>query len=346
MFKNKKRENRDGSGKKSGVKRRSVWKSFLIFLIFEFVFTCITMPLLVFYGPFKEVKKTVVGTFLTTRRFPFVAKMFLSDEAIDNLIGGSVAVDPTLEGEELENLNFEVKHTDKIELYNIDGGDFPGKALVVHDPTRVVVGYSSLMPKAGETTSAMAKRMGAVAAINGGGFIDQGWAGTGGAPTGVIFSEGNLIYDQLKNENLKQDTAGFTKKGMLIVGRHSIKELKDMGVKEAISFGPALIVNGKPTITQGDGGNGYAPRTAIGQRADGAVVLIVIDGRDLLKGILGASLRDVQDILLKQFKCVNAVNLDGGSSATMYYNGKVINKPSDGLGERAVPTTFVVKPSN
>lgn len=345
MLKNRKKDMKNTAENKKGPKRRPIWKSFLLFLVFEFIFTGITMPLLVFYGPFTEVKKTVVGSFLTTRRFPFVAKMFLSDKAIDNLMGSSVAIDPTWNGEQIQDLQFEVKHTDKIEMYNIDGGDFVGKALVVLDPTRIAVGYSSLMPKAGETTSAIAKRMKAAAAINGGGFIDQGWAGTGGAPTGIIFSEGKLIYDQLKNENLKQDTAGFTKKGMLIVGMHSIKELKEYDVKEAISFGPALIVNGKPTITQGDGGNGYAPRTAIGQRADGAVVMVVIDGRDPLKGIIGASLRDVQDILLNQFKCVNAVNLDGGSSATMVHNGKVINKPSDGLGERAVPTAFIVKPA-
>lgn len=344
MLRNRENMQNSAANKSKGTKRRSIWKSFLIFLVFEFVFTGITLPILVFYGPFTQVKKTVVGSFLTTRRFPFVAKMFLSDKAIDNLIGSSVAVDPTWTGEKIEDLNFNVKHTDKIELYDIDGGDFSGKAMVVLDPTRVVVGYSSLMPKAGETTSAIAKRNGAVAAINGGGFIDQGWAGTGGNPTGVIFSGGKLIYDQLKNENTKQDTAAFTKKGMLIVGMHSVKELNEMGVAEAISFGPALIVNGKPTITQGDGGNGQAPRTAIGQRADGAVVMIVIDGRDPLKGILGASLRDVQDILLNKFKCVNAVNLDGGSSATLYYGGKVINKPSDGLGERAVPTAFIVKP--
>ena len=62
-----------------------------------------------------------------------------------------------------------------------------------------------------------------------------------------------------------------------------------------------------------------------------------------MKGILGATYRDVQDTLLKKFNCENAVNLDGGSSTTMYYDGKIINRPSDGLGERAVPTIFYVK---
>lgn len=332
------------SSKNNKSKRTSIWKSIAIFIAFQIVFGAITFPLLVFYGPFEQVKKTVVGTFLTTRRFPIVAKMFLSDKAIADLMGDNVAKDPTWTGVEIEDLKFTVNHTDKLDLYEVSGEGFKGKALIVHDPTRVMAGYSGLMPKAGETTSAIGKKNKAVAAINGGGFIDQGWAGTGGAPTGVIISDGKLIYDQLKNENLKQDVAAFTNKGQLIVGSHSLKELKQYGVKEAISFGPALIVNGKPTITSGDGGNGYAPRTAIGQKADGSVVMLTIDGRDPLKGILGATLRDVQDILLKQFKCVNAVNLDGGSSTTMFFNGKVINRPSDGLGERAVPSVFYVKP--
>ena len=322
-----------------------LWKKIAIFLAFEIIFTAVTMPLLVFYGPFENVKKITVGTFMTTRRFPFVAKMFLSDAAIEKIVGSSSAIDPTWNGEAIKKLDFVVDPTDKtIEQYTINGGDFNGKALVVHNPKRVIVGYSSQIPKAGETTSTIARKAGAVAAINGGGFVDEHWTGTGGVPTGIIFHDGKLIYDQLKESKAKQDTAGFTKDGMLIVGMHSIEQLKDYGVKEAITFGPALIVNGKPTITEGDGGVGFAPRTAIGQRADGAVILLTIDGRDPLKGILGATLRDVQDILLKQFKCVNAVNLDGGSSTTMYFEGKVINRPSDGLGERAVPTVFLVMP--
>ena len=56
-----------------------------------------------FYGPFDKVKKTVVGAFLTTRRFPFVAKVFLSDKAIDDLIRSTVANDPTWNGEQLKS---------------------------------------------------------------------------------------------------------------------------------------------------------------------------------------------------------------------------------------------------
>ena len=70
-------------------------------------------------------------------------------------------------------------------------------------------------------------------------------------------------------------------------------------------------------------------------------MFLVIDGRQIHS--LGATLRDVQDVLLK-YGAYTAANLDGGSSTTMYYNGKVINRPSDALGERAVPSVFMFTP--
>lgn len=327
------------SKKKKAGKSNS--KKLISFLVFELVFTFLTMPLLVFYGPFDNVKRTIVGASWNTLRHQYIAKAFLTDQAIGRILGSSFAVDPTKQGVKLQELVFGENHSSKIDIYNIDGSDFNGKLMVVYDPTRIAVGYSENIPQAGETTSHIAKRNNAVAAINAGGFMDHGWTGTGGMPTGFIIHEGKVVYDQKNNEDIQQDTVAFTEKGMLIVGMHSISQLKELGVKEAVSFGPPLIVNGKPTISRGDGGWGIAPRTAIGQRETGEVLMLVIDGRSL--GSFGATLKDVQDILLN-FGAVNAVNLDGGSSTTMFYNGKVINKPSDKLGERTVPSAFLVMP--
>ncbi len=324
--------------KKVNPKTR-ILKRILVFLIFEIVFTVITMPILIFYGPFETVKRTVVGASWNTLRHQYIAKAFLSDEAIARILGSAYAVDPTANGEKIQILDFDINHTDKISIYDIDGGDFQGKLMIVHDPTRIKVGYSSKIPRAGETTSEIARRNGAIAAINAGGFMDDGWTGTGGAPMGFIIHDGEVVYNQLNSESIKQDTVAFTDKGMLIVGKHSIAQLKKYGVREGVSFGPPLIVNGKPTITQGDGGWGIAPRTAIGQRENGEVLMLVIDGRNL--NSFGATLKEVQDILL-EYGAVNAANLDGGSSTTMYYNNQVINRPSDKLGERAVPSAFLV----
>ena len=164
-------------------------------------------------------------------------------------------------------------------------------------------------------------------------------AGVGANPAGIIISNGKVVYDDMKNENQKRDCVAFTKSGKLLVGPYSIKEMKSFGVTEAVSFGPAMIINGRKAITTGDGGWGIAPRTCIAQKKDGTILLLVIDGREL--NSIGATLRDVQDVL---YKCgaYNATNLDGGSSSTMFYNDKVINKPCGSEGERTVPSIIYV----
>jgi exopolysaccharide biosynthesis protein len=197
------------------------------------------------------------------------------------------------------------------------------------------------MGKEGQRTSQMAEDRDAVAAINGGGFTDRSadgqlWAGTGAYPTGLVISNGEIIHNDLAEEQ-KTSVMAITKEGLLIVGEKSLAELKKAGVTEAISFGPPLIVNGKSQKGLDPGPN---PRTAIGQKLDGTMVLVVADGRQGLK--LGASLQEIQELLL-QHGAWNAVNLDGGSSTTMYYNGEIINEPSDPLGERAVATAVYVE---
>lgn len=316
-------------------------KAVMFFATFQLVFTFLTLPLLIFYVPFENLKSTVVGTSMNSSKYQFIARFFLSKKAIDKIMKESSAKDPMENGEEIKSLSFGVNHSNKIEVFEIKGSGFTGKMMVIYDPTSIAVGISALLPKAGEITSVISKRYNAIAAINAGGFLDNGWVGTGGSPMGFIIHDSKLVYNQIKSEKVKQDTAAFTDNGMLIVGKHSIEQLKKYRVKEAISFGPPLIVNGKTTISKGDGGWGIAPRTAIGQRDNGEILFLVIDGRGL--NSFGATLKDLQDILF-QYGAVNAVNLDGGSSSTMYFNEKIVNKPSDILGERAVPCIFMVTP--
>ena len=88
-----------------------------------------------------------------------------------------------------------------------------------------------------------------------------------------------------------------------------------------------------------NGGWGLAPRTAIGQRRDGTVIMLVIDGRQLSS--IGATLRDVQDIML-EYGAYNAANLDGGSSSTMVYENRIVNIPSSKYGPRDLPSAFII----
>jgi len=335
--------------KKTKASSRLLLKKIAIFLAFEFIFTAVTMPLLVFFGPFDNVKKVVVGSLFTTFSHKYMVEVFLSQQAIERIIGkdGYYAyAEAETDGQTIDKMDFKVVHTDKIDVLNIEGGDLKGCMLVIHDPTRIKVGYSSKIPKQGETTSTIAKNNGAIAALNAGGFTyNDNWASTGAGFEGFIIHEGRVIGNALKNENTPDDAIGFTDKGQLIFGRYSINDLKRNNVKEAISFfGPQLIVKGKKRFSPGDnGGLGIAPRSAIGQKATGEVIFLAIDGRDILGGSLGASMYDLQEILYAQ-GVVNAINLDGGSSTTLFYNGKVINKPSNPMGERAIPSVFMVLP--
>lgn len=193
----------------------------------------------------------------------------------------------------------------------------------------------------GDTTSNIAKTNDAVAAINGGGFYDPQGTGTGRLPYGFILHNGKYLLGENVGPNEKVDFIGFTDKGQLIAGKYSKKKLAELGAKEGLTFGPPLIINGEKVIKHGDGGWGISPRSAIGQRKDGTVLFLVVDGRQPGYSI-GATLADMQNIMYKQGAYI-AANLDGGSSTTLYYNGKVVNKPADLLGERMIPTSFIVK---
>jgi exopolysaccharide biosynthesis protein len=319
----------------------------LLFIIFELVFTAITGPFIVYYGPFKNVKTTVVGAAMTTLTLQWVVKSFLSDESIKQIMKEQsvetivqYSIDDKDSGIKVENEN-----DNSIERYEIQGKRYKGYVLVISDPTRLKVGHSSKLGEEGQLTSEIAKANGAIAAVNGGGFSDsvEGslWTGTGANPAGIIMSSGKTVFNDIENENSKRNVVALTKSGKLLVGPHSIKDMEESGVTEAVSFGPALIVNGKKTINNGDGGWGIAPRTAIAQRNDGSIILLVIDGRQV--NSLGATLREVQDLLYDEYGAYNATNLDGGSSSTLIYDDKIVNNPCDSLGERAVPSIIYVE---
>ena len=312
------------------------------FFIFEILFTLCTFPFILLYGPFEKAKSTYVGAAMTTASHQYLATMFLSDAKIAEIMGQNT-VEVTDETTNASQIDIPKIKDDTIEQYLIDGNSkYNGYYLVIKDPTRVKVGYTSKLKVEGETTSQIAENNDAIAAINGGGFVDQSssaeWTGNGGLPTGIIMSEGKVIYDDLGGK--QTNSLGITKDGVMIVGDYSIDELKDQGVQEAVSFYPALIINGRMTQISGDGGFGIAPKTAIGQRKDGAIILLVIDGREL--GSLGATVKEVQEIMYK-LGAVNAMNLDGGKSTTMYYDGEIINTPSNSMGERTIPTAVIVK---
>ncbi|MCB2305056.1 phosphodiester glycosidase family protein [Clostridium estertheticum] len=314
----------------------------LLFVIFELIFTTITGPFMLYYGPFKNVKSTVVGAAMTTYSLQWLATTFLSKEAIAKIMSDQTV--DTLVQNNLDGVKVENKNDDSIERYDVKGNKFKGYILIINDPTRLKVGYSSMLRKEGQITSDIAKDNNAIAAINGGGFKDEDngskWTGTGANPTGIIMSNGKTAFNDITDVDKKTEVVAMTSSGKLLVGPHSLSEMKTEGVTDAVSFGPALIVSGQKTITKGDGGWGIAPRTCVAQRKDGAIIFLVIDGRQAKS--LGATLREAQDVLY-DYGAVNASNLDGGSSSTLFYDDEIINSPSDSLGERSVPSIMYIE---
>ena len=299
-----------------------------------FLFTAVTSPVVVLFGPFNNVKRAVIGAILQSRHPHYITWLFSTDEL--QAILGSVGV---VKSQDL--FKFNAREDKDLKLEKIESSRYVGYVLEIPDPRRIQVATAANIQEKGDTTSNIAKMNGAVAAINGGGFHDPNGTGTGRLPYGFILHDGEYIIGKDVGPSEAVDFIGFSKSGNLIAGNYDKTELADMKAMEGITFGPPLIVDGKKMITDGDGGWGVGPSTAIGQRKDGTVLFVVIDGRQPGYSI-GATLRDVQDVLYEKGAYI-AANLDGGSSSTLYLNGKVVNKPADLLGERMIPTAFIVK---
>ncbi|MDZ5252944.1 phosphodiester glycosidase family protein [Clostridium sp. LIBA-8841] len=333
-------------GKDNRKKRRSKkkWKTLAMFIAFELIFTAITAPFILLYGPFQNAKRTYVGAAMTSFSHQWMATTFLSNEKINEILNSNVEETSASYKNAKTSVNLPTKHDNSIELYSFDNFKYSGYYIVVKDPTRVKIGVSKYLGQEGQTTSEIAKENNAVAAINGGAFTDKSstaqWTGNGGTPAGIVMSEGKVVYKDVPDDK-KIELVGITKSGKMIAGMYSVNDLKELDVQEAVSFGPVLVKDGEPTPMKGDGGWGVAPRTAIGQRADGAIVMLVIDGRSLTSG--GATLKELQEVLLNTCDVVTAINLDGGKSTTMYLNGKLVNNPASNVGERSIPSAVIVK---
>jgi exopolysaccharide biosynthesis protein len=140
-------------------------------------------------------------------------------------------------------------------------------------------------------------------------------------------------------DDVPHTIAGINEEYKLVIGYFNNEEITSQNYLWAVEFGPILIINGEKTTLSAYSG-GIAPRTAIGQLKDGAVLLVVIDGRQI--DSYGATFQDIQEVMFAN-GAVNAICLDGGSSSTIMYNGKIQNKPSGGKDERLLPNAIIFK---
>lgn len=226
-----------------------------------------------------------------------------------------------------------------IEFHEIVGDTFTGTMMVVADPSRVFVGTprDSYNGQAGLSVPQIADRYGAIAAVNGGFFVDTNGAGDGGTPLGLVVSNGKLMAG---GTTTVFNMMGFDETGTLICGKMTGQQALDQHIRDGLTCNTFLVLNGKAVNVSGVGG-GLNPRTAIGQRADKAVLILVIDGRQATS--MGAYLTDVVAVM-QSFGAVNAGNLDGGGSTALYYNGAIRNVVMSIYGARGEPNAVCVSP--
>ncbi len=219
----------------------------------------------------------------------------------------------------------------------IVGSTYRGKIMLIDDPSRVYLGSTPYKHKEGLRIKAMMAHHGAIAGINASGFNDPNDSGHGGDIIGLSYSEGEYWGTAVSYYG----AVLITSDDRLVVG--NVKDWQYYDIRAGIQFGPVLIADGEPQI-EGSGGYGIQPRTAIGQREDGVIVFLIIDGRQPTWSI-GCTMGDLVEILTK-YGVVNAACCDGGSSSVLAYNGEVITKNSslNPTYGRRLPNAWLVAP--
>ncbi|MGN0160859.1 MAG: phosphodiester glycosidase family protein [Lachnospiraceae bacterium] len=296
------------------------------------------------YGPSKKAGELFVMSVRETSAIGFLANWFYTDEEIaqieenNSIKDTEVITDSSLVTVETGSDQADSDLPD-IEEVDIKGDTYCGKMLIIHDPSRVFVGT---IPTFGTGTGMQVDKMcanyGAVAGINGGEFVD-GEVTDASQPVGLVITQGKMVCGEVSGT---YHVTGFTQDNVLVVGNMTGQQALDLGIRDCVSIssyiGPFLIVNGELQNVSGVGG-GLNPRTAIGQRADGAVLLLAIDGRQA--NSLGASFSDLMYVM-NEYGAVNASTMDGGTSTQICLNGEIINHPYSPWGARSCPTAFLV----
>ncbi len=218
----------------------------------------------------------------------------------------------------------------------ITGPGYKGMIMLIDDPSRVYLGVTPYPGTEGLRIKPMLEQYGAVAGINASGFSDHNGTGTGGQVVGLSCSRGKIRGDYINYYG----SVVLTENNRLVVGNISV--WNDYNIRDGIQFGPVLIADGKKQVT-GSAGYGLQPRTAIGQREDGVIAFLVIDGRDVTHSI-GCTVGDMADILTA-YGIINAACCDGGSSTVLAYEGEILNRNSasnPSIGRR-LPNAFLVE---
>lgn len=340
---------------RNGSSGPAAWLIRILLVLLETVGILLLISLGALYmvvkGPSPAARDLFVMSVRETSAVGFLADIFLTPEEIAAIEAppeentssttdlSMITLQPKPEATETEGPKADAwglvdEDGDGIILESVKGLGFSGYMMVVLDPSRVVMGS---VPEhygvKGYSVAEMVEKYDAVAGINAGGFEDPNGSGNGSIPNSMTVVDG-VVYGGGKG--CRDGFAGFDENHILHVGKLTPEAAEAEGIVSGASFGPVLVNNGVACELPKSGVN---PRTAIGQRSDGAVLLLVIDGRQVIS--LGATYQDMIALFL-EYGAVNACNMDGGSSSLMWFDGDYINNSASIIGIRPVPTTFLV----
>lgn len=327
----------------------------IIFGILDFVaIVCIFLM----YGPISYFRNLWVTSAMATMTHQYLAYTFFEEDQIKKILSNNAVIEIDQETN-TGDINFSGEDTgiyssiyeeqvlkrdpgnDVYKVIDVEGTGYKGHLLVVYDPSRIDLVQAPNLKYGGKQLPTLVKLNDGLAGINASGFNYS--EATGYIPTGVVIMDNEIVFGKGAPAASWGGIIGFTNDNVLILTKSTAEEALSMGIRDAVSFGPFLIVNGKAAEFKGNGGYGIAPRTAIGQRKDGIVLLLVIDGRRPGHS-LGVDMVELTNILLK-YGAYNASNLDGGGSSSMVVDGEVISV-AGGMGysgERYLPNAIIVK---
>lgn len=331
-------------------------------LLFSIGIMGLSTGLFLLYGPYDKIRNTLITTAMTTMSHQYLARWFYTDDYINKVLANNYIVEinedtnpdlitmPDFDDNGKYSSKYEkdiFEGVDENTIYKkikVKGTGYDGYIIAIYKPEKVKLAVSSKLGTEGQTLKTMAKNNNALIIMNGGGFFDPTWSGNGAIPHGTVIKDGRVIYDY-DDAQVGGGFIGFDKNNKLILGRMTKEKALQIGMRDAIEFGPFLIVNGKPSFVKGDGGWGIAPRSAIAQRSDGIVLFAVINGRNYKSGILGIDMVGLTELLLN-YGAVNAANLDGGTSSALMEGQELINNPISSTGAqgvlRRIPTAWMV----
>ena len=230
-------------------------------------------------------------------------------------------------------------YPDGIRIERVAGDTYNAHVMIVRDPSTVYMGtstekYSTAIPGK-RITEMMDATPDAIAAVNAGAFFDDGTANAtvGSYPLGLVMSNGRCAWESGKQPGL-EGFAGFNNENILVVSQKNLskKEAEALNIRDGCCFGPVLLMDGEVNLEAYNNNSGFNPRTAIGQRADGAVIFVCIDGRQVASP--GGTYAGLIHIMV-EFGAVTACNMDGGSSSVMMY------RDERGLFGEAGATTMI-----